>query len=41
MGNKSIRFDQDTIVALVENDYQNEDARATLVEYKLGTRVVK
>ena len=41
LGNKSVNFTGDTALALVENDYQNENACATIVEYKKGTRVVR
>ena len=38
-GNKVVQLEDNTIIALVENGYQNEDT--FVVEYKKGTKVVK
>jgi len=41
-GNKCAQFEEDTVIALGENNYHEEDAeRAFLVEYKKGSKMLK
>ena len=40
-GNKCALFEEDTVVCLAENNYEEEDEKSFVVEYKKGTKMIR
>ena len=40
-GNKCGLYEEDTIIALAENNYLEEEEKAFVVEYKKGTKMIR